>query len=97
MADYANKMFTKYIYEKDIKGNILQIHPVPDKLNKLAVLDEFFKELIDEKYKKVEINFDKSLLKIQQLSQNVMGPLAMSWMITEKANKSKKAKVEVDL
>ena len=26
-----------------------------------------------------------------------MGPLAKAWMITEKANKSKKAKVEVDL
>ena len=30
MAEYANKLFTDYIPEKDVKDNILYLNPVPE-------------------------------------------------------------------
>ena len=97
MAAYVNKHLQKYISEKDLKESICNANPVPGNLNKPDPLDDYLKELLEEKHKFKELTLDKTLQKLQQKTINVMGTLAKVWMALENADKSKKSKVEISL
>ena len=77
MASYANKHLQKFVPEKDLRDSILTFSPVPSNIDGPKKLDEFFKELLDEKKKKTELFWDSSLQKIQQKMVNVFDSLSM--------------------
>ena len=58
MADYANKYLRNFVPEKDIKDSILTTSPVPANIQGPKKLDDFFKELLEEKKKKTELFWD---------------------------------------
>lgn len=97
MASYANKHLQKFVPEKDLRDSILTFSPVPSNIDGPKKLDEFFKELLDEKKKKTELFWDSSLEKIQQKTVNVFGPLSKVWMAIESANEAEGEKVEIPL
>lgn len=97
MADYANKYLKNFVPEKDVKDSILTTSPVPSNIQGPKKLDDFFKELLEEKKKRSELFWDSNLERMQQKTLNVFGPLSKVWMTLEEANNAKDDKVEIPL
>ena len=77
MANYANKYFEEYALEDSLKEAILCQNPVPDNLDNAWKLDDFLRDILNEKrkaYKKISKMFWKSFIK----------KLLMSWVLCRK-------------
>ena len=65
MANYANKYFEEYALEDSLKEDILCQNPAPDNLDNVRKLDNFLRDILNEKrktYKKISKMFWKSFI-----------------------------------
>ena len=76
MANYANKYFEKYVLEDGFKEAILCQNPVPDNLDNAKKLDDFLRDILEEKRKTNEQSIGNVLEKLQRKTVDVMGPLS---------------------
>ena len=53
MAAYANKYFEEFIAEGELKEAILTQSPVPENMDTVKQLDNFLKDLLKEKKRKL--------------------------------------------
>ena len=65
LVEYVDKYFNKFVPDKEIKDSVLFGNPVPSNIQKPKSLDDFYKDLLEEKRKRVEQNFDDVLTKLQ--------------------------------
>ena len=96
-AQYANVNFDTYIKEADIIKAVLIKNPVPENINPVKTLDDFAKDILKDKKKQKDLDFDNVLEKIQGQNRSVMGPLSKIWTTVESARSSQEDSVEVDL
>lgn len=96
MALYAHKYFERYVQEKDMRDSVIGENPVPTNFIKTRRLDEHFKELLDEKRKRRELDTDKSLEHIQSKVLQIMGPLSKLWFCLEEAFQSEETSLNLE-
>ena len=96
-ATYANDNFETYIKDIDLKKAVLLEHPVPNNLDLVKKLDSFVHDIVKDKRKQTDIDWDNALEKIQHKTINVMGPLSRPWTTVEDAQNSKQSQVSVSL
>ena len=97
MGEYVNRHMTKFINEKTIVDTVLLDNPVPPNITKPFKMDDFFRELLDERRRKSELSLDSVLEKIQQKTVNVFGPLSKVWLAVENALASKDNQPQISL
>ena len=97
MAQYANVNFDTYIKEADLIKAVLIKNPVPENINPVKTLDDFVKDILKDKKKQKDLDFDNVLEKIQGRNRSVMGPLLKIWTAVASAGLSQEDLVEVDL
>ena len=97
MAQYANVNFDTYIKETDLIKAVLNKSPVPENINPVKTLDDFVKDILKDKKKQKDLDFDNVLEKIQGRNQSVIGPLSKIWTAVEPARLSQEDSVEVNL
>ena len=76
MAQYAKVNFDTYIKEADLIKVVLIKNPVPENINLAKTLDDFVKDILKNKKKQRDLDFDNVLEKIQDRNQSVMGSLS---------------------
>ena len=76
MAEYSNRLFEKYIPNKDLEERLLFDHPVPSNLNKVKQLDDFVKSSFQQPYLR-EYWYLHGTISTNILE--VMGPLSRLW------------------
>ena len=79
MAQYANVNFNTYIKEVDLIKVILIKIPVPENLSLVKTLDVFVLDILKDKKKQKDLDFDNTLEKIECRNRSVMGPLSKVW------------------
>ena len=60
-------------------------------------LDDFLKQIMEEKQKGKELALDKLLRKFQEKTLNIMGPMSRLWHTLENASNSEEQKVELSI
>ena len=63
----------------------------------MKTLDDFAKDILNDKKKQKDLNFDNVLEKSQGRNRSVTGPLSKIWTAAESARLSQEDSVEVDL
>ena len=63
----------------------------------MKTLDDFVKDILKDKKKQKDLDFDSVLEKIQGRNRSIMGPLSKIWPAVESAELSQEDSVEVDL
>ena len=71
-----------------MKERILTESPVPTNIDKVKVMDEFFKGIMKDKKKSNEILLDSILEKVQKKTRDIFGPLARMWDYLENVVKT---------
>ena len=79
MVQYTNVNFDTYIKEADLIKVALIKNPVPKNINPVKTLDDFVKDILKDKKKQKDLDFDNVLEKNQGRNQSVMGPLSKIW------------------
>ena len=97
MAQYANVNFDTYIKSADLIKAALIKNRVPENINLVKTLDDFAKDILKDKKKQKDLDFDKVLEKSQGRNRSVTGPLSKIWTAVESARLSQEDSVEVDL
>ena len=97
MAQYANVNFNTHIKEADLIKTVLIKNPAPENINPVKTLDDFVKDILKDKKKQKDIDFDNVLEKIQGRNRSVMGPLSKIWTAVDSTKLSLEDSVEVDL
>ena len=64
-TQYANVNFDTYIKETDLIKAVLIKNPVPENINPVKILDDFMKDILKDKEKQKDFDFEKVLEKIQ--------------------------------
>ena len=90
MANSANKYFEERGSEDSLKETILCQNPVPDNLDNFEELDNFLRDILNEKRRINEQNIENVLEKLQRKTVDMMGPLSKLWNILEGAKGSEK-------
>lgn len=83
MVEYFHKQMNNFIKPSDLEESITSDCPPPKNLEKVKVLDESFKELLNETGKKVVVEQDEILMNIQKRVWDVLGPFCSLWMNME--------------
>ena len=65
MAQYANVNFDTYIKEADLIKAVLIKNPVPENINPVKTLDDFVKDILKDKKKQKDLDFDNALEKFR--------------------------------
>ena len=65
MTQYVNVNFDTYIKETDLIKAVLITNPVPENINPVETLDDFVKDILKDKKKLKNLDFDNVLEKIQ--------------------------------
>ena len=86
-----------YIKEADVIKTALIKNPVPENINPVKALDDFVRDIVKDKKKQKNLNFDNDLAKFQGQTRSVMGPLSNTWTAVGSAILSHEYSVEVDL
>ena len=97
MVQYANVNFDTYIKEADLTKAVFIKNPVPENTNPVKTLDDFVKDILKDKKKKKDLDFDNVLENIQGRNRSFMGPLSKIWTAVESDRLSQEDSVEVDL
>ena len=63
MEQYANVNFDTYIKEVDLIKTVFIINPVPENINPVKTLDNFVKNILKDKQKQKDLEFDNVLEK----------------------------------
>jgi len=73
---YAKKYFDRFVKEQDIKDSVSKKNPIPKNfIQKPRLLDEHFKELLEDRKKK-DLDNDRSYEQIQSRLLKIMGSLS---------------------
>ena len=86
MLDYVKENFENYIKEKDVKETILTDNPRPRNIKPVRKLDTYLNDLLKDKRKNIELTFDTKLEKVQNKTNDIMGPLAKLWQSVDRYN-----------
>ena len=70
---------------------------VPENINPMKTLDTLVKDILKDKKKQKDVDFDNILEKIYGWNRSVMDPLLKIWTAVESARLSQEDSVEVDL
>ena len=97
MAQYANVNFDTYIKEADLIKAVLVKNSVPENISPVKTLDDFVKDILKDKKKQKDLDFDNVLENIQGRNRSFMGPLSKIWTAVESDRLSQEDSVEVDL
>ena len=97
MANYANKYFEEYSWEDSLKETILCQNPVPDNLDNFEELDNFLRDILNEKRRINEQNIENVLEKLQRKTVDMMGSLSKLWNILEGAKGSEEDAVQISI
>ena len=97
MASYVNKYFEEFIPEGDLKEAILMQSAVPENMDTVKKLDDFFKDLLKEKKKTNEQNIKNVYDELQNKTRDVMGPLAKLWKILEDAKQAEEEAAQISV
>ena len=97
MAQYANVNFNTHIKEADLIKTVLIKNPAPENVNPVKTLHDFVKDILKDKKKQKDLDFDNVLEKIQGRNRSVMGPLSKTWTTVDSARLSQEDSVEADL
>ena len=81
----------------DLIKPLLIENPVQENINPVKTLDDFVRDILKDKKKPKDLNFDNVLDKIQDLNWLLMGPLSKIWTAAESARLSQKDSEVVDL
>ena len=65
MAQYANVNLDTYIKEADLIKAVLIKNPVPENINPVKTLDDFVKDILKDKKKQKDLDFDNALEKFR--------------------------------
>ena len=72
-------------------------NPVPDNLDNVKKLDDFFRDILKEKRTTNKQNTENVLEKLQRKTVDVMGPLSKLWNIPEGAKVAEKDAVQISI
>ena len=97
MAHYASVNFDTYIKEADPIKAVLIKNPVLENINPVKTLNDFVKDILKDKKKQKDVDFDNFFEKIQGQNRSVMGPLSKIWTVAESARLSQEHSVEIDV
>ena len=75
MAQYVNVNFDTYIKETDLIKAALIKNSFPENINPAKTLDDFVKDILKDKKKQKDLDFDNVPEKIQGRNRSVMGPI----------------------
>ena len=81
----------------DLIKAVLIKNLVPENINPVKTLDDFVKDILKDKKKQKDLDFNHVVEKIQGRNRSVMGPLSKIWTAVESARLSQEDSVEVDL
>ena len=96
MAQYANNDFTSYNKEADLTKAVLVESSVPDNIKEVKMLHDFVKDILKEKGKQRDLDFDNIVKKIQDRRTSAVGS-SKKWTTTETTSLAKENAVEVYL
>ena len=65
--------------DQRLKNKILIDNPAASNIDKPPKMDDFFKEILEEKKKRLELGMDEIIEKTKQKTLNIMGPLCRVW------------------
>ena len=97
MAQYTNVNFDTYIKEADLIKVVLIKNLVPENMNPVKTMDDFVKDILKDKKKQQDLDFDNVLEKTQGRNRSDIGPSLKILTAVESARLSQKNSVEVDL
>ena len=97
MANSANKYFEERGSEDSLKETILCQNPVPDNLDNFEELDNFLRDILNEKRRINEQNIENVLEKLQRKTVDMMGSLSKLWNILEGAKGSEEDAVQISI
>ena len=97
MAQYTNVNFDTYIKEVDLIKVVLIKNLVPENMNPVKTMDDFVKDILKDKKKQQDLDFDNVLEKTQGRNRSDIGPSSKILTAVESARLSQKNSVEVDL
>ena len=97
MAQYTNVNFDTYIKEADLIKVVLIKNLVPENMNPVKTMDDFVKDILKDKKKQQDLDFDNVLEKTQGRNRSDIGPSSKILTAVESARLSQKNSVEVDL
>ena len=80
LASYANTQFEKCIPEKILHHAICEVHPAPNKFNKVKKMYKFLKDLLKKKNENNSLAINEILGKIQKRALSMIGPLSNVWL-----------------
>ena len=87
--------FEEYVSEDTLKEAILCQNPVPDNLDHVKKLDDFFRDILKEKRKTKEQNIENVLEKLQR--KTIHGPLSKLWNILEGAKGAEEDAIQISI
>ncbi|XP_077984866.1 uncharacterized protein LOC144439453 [Glandiceps talaboti] len=80
LQHYVDKHFSKYIKDKTLQENILEVHPLPETESlEVRKVDGYIDTLFQAKGISSERGIDRSLCQVQQKILNTMAPLTKLW------------------
>ena len=97
MAQYSNINFDTYIKKADLIKAVFIKNSVTENINPVKILDDFVTDILKDKRKQKEVDFDNVFEKTRGRNLSVMGPLSKIWTAVEWARLSQEDLVEVGL
>ena len=97
MLSYILKQFHSFIPEADFEDSILKNNPIPNNVPPPAPLDEFWRGVLEQNHKYLQMQKDKLLQKLQQKVLDVLDPLLKIWQKIEDSTQRKTDRFEIDL
>ena len=96
MLQYLEKQFNIHIKDTDLKVNILLENPVPDNVQPVRILGDFFNDVLEEQKKRSHININNVHLRLQERTRQILGPLCKAWYRVEETRAEQSSVVDTD-
>ena len=97
MADHINSHALKFICDKDIQEQILDVHPVPNNVLDTPKLDPVIRSKLEHSNKDITVKKENSLCRAQKKIRDTLGPLSRVWSLIEEFKDSKAEKKFMDV
>ena len=97
MLSYILKQFLSFIPDADFEDSILKYNPIPNNVPPPTPRDEFWKGVLEQNHKYLQMQKDKLLQKLQQKVLDVLDPLLKIWQKIEDSTQRKTDRFEIDL
>ena len=97
MLSYILKQFLSFIPDADFEESILKYNSIPNNVPPPTPLDEFWRGVLEQNHKYLQMQKDKLLQKLQQKVLDVLDPLLKIWQKIEDSTQRKTDRFEIDL